>query len=105
MQSGNDAEPIAHCGKNCGECPAYSSRLLNNVDSWAQATAFHRQTFGSIEVPDEFHCDGCRAAGGSHFDFCMSCRIRRQAQFPAHACNNDTPDLNGSAHGQPECCK
>ncbi|MFW5912563.1 MAG: DUF3795 domain-containing protein [Candidatus Hadarchaeota archaeon] len=67
-------DPIAYCGLNCTECPAYIAKQDDDEKLREKTAEFWSKEFGNFH-PEEINCDGCKS-DGELLKYCNECPIR-----------------------------
>lgn len=68
--------PIAYCGLNCEECPAYQATQDNDQALREKVAVEWSKEFNWDLTAFDINCDGCRSVEGAHFSHCFECPIR-----------------------------
>ncbi len=70
-------QPIAFCGLDCLNCPAYIAKRDNNHEL-REKTAKSWSSAGFKVEPNQINCDGCHS-DGELVEFCTNCIVRNCA--------------------------
>lgn len=68
--------PIAYCGLNCTECPAYIATQKNDQTLREKVAAEWSREFNIDISIDDINCDGCYSTEGVLFSHCLECPMR-----------------------------
>ena len=72
-------EIIAHCGLNCGTCPAYIATKNDDNQARIELAQKWSKEFGHEMKPEDINCDGCISTGTRVLGYCQICDIRKCA--------------------------
>jgi len=86
-------KPIAACGLDCHQCPAYQARIHNDDELRRKTATEWTQAFGFSFAPEMINCDGCQTVGGVQIGHCSQCQVRACTRAQGRETCAGCPDL------------
>lgn len=73
-------EMIAFCGIVCSGCPAHLATINDDDNERKKIAELWSRLYNSDIKPEDINCDGCLSEGGTIFNYCKVCEIRKCGQ-------------------------
>jgi hypothetical protein len=76
-EAAETTNPIACCGLDCDQCPAYVATQKNDDALRAETAKKWSAQFNAKISPSDINCDGCQSDSERLFSHCSICEIRK----------------------------
>jgi len=71
---------IAHCGIDCGACPAYVATQNDDDALRAETARKWSELYKAERKVEDINCDGCTGDSRRLFAYCGACEVRKCAR-------------------------